>query len=472
MPSSPSVFISYRKDDSLVHANALCLSLELAFGEGTVFYDKNQLQGGDEWAKRLEAGIQQAQVVLVLVANVTQWLGVKTDEFGETTRRIDQPNDWVRRESELARAGGKKIIPVFVGEAKLPPAERLPEPLRFLPELQAHRIRSVETWNLDLLPVVQIITEMLKGKSSGKNHHGSAADPLDEAIEKLGIPEDNTIGCLHLVNCDRIGQAKIFRKNLNRRVGKADFQFYFIGGCPTEMPASFCKRLIYEIIHDRLDGRQDAISYPFQEDADRIRIENLPIGSDLETSRKKWKEYVARRFHFSNTERFETFIETGVPKLPYDFVTAVFEISEKQWEGDEGEIRQYFEWMLQTFRCPNAGVPTFLFFIVVRSPRLHLEASRSPRQQKILAELQSICEAHEEQATLLADFPSFEEQDFVEWVAELDVRNPNNALAVTHALASTFEPGSEEAFLFKNEQKFHAKDIEPVQRRIYDKAAK
>ncbi|MBC7777953.1 MAG: hypothetical protein H7246_21140 [Phycisphaerae bacterium] len=294
------------------------------------------------------------------------------------------------------------------------------------------------------------------------------------AIEQLGIDLDNEISSLHLVNCDRIGQAKTFRRVFNRWEGKSDFQFHFICGCPTEMPTSFGKRLIYEIIRDKLDDRHDAISYPFQEDDDRIKTENLPLGTDLAASQKRLKEYVARRFQFSDTQSFETFIETGVPKLPYDYVTSVFEISEKKWEKDEGEIREYFEWMIETFQCPNKEVPTFLFFVVIKSPKLHLDPEQlTHRQKAILAELGSLCEKYPDQATLLSDFPPIDQQDFDDWVAEIDdIRNPNLSRAVTRALAATFEAGSEEDILYRTQQKFHLKDIEPVQRRIYEIASK
>ena len=77
---------------------------------------------------------------------------------------------------------------------------------------------------------------------------------LLSAIEQLGIDPDNEISALHLVNCDRTGQAKTFRRLFNRWEGKCDFQFHFVCGCPTEMPASFSKRLIFEIICDKLDN--------------------------------------------------------------------------------------------------------------------------------------------------------------------------------------------------------------------------
>lgn len=310
--------------------------------------------------------------------------------------------------------------------------------------------------------------------TSQKWQPGGNFDLLEQAIRQLGISPDTEIYALHLVNCNREGQATVFRRFFNLWDGKSDFQFYFICGCPTEMPSSFSKRLIYEIIHDRLDDRQDGMSHPFQEDADRIRVENLPIASDLPSSKKRLKEYVAKRFNFSDTQSFETFIETGVPKLPYDYVSAVFEISEKKWEKDEGEIRQYFEWMIETFRCPNKGVPTFLFFIVVKGQGLwESPEGKTPRQKAILAELKSISQKYPQQAAVLSEFLPADQQDFDDWVAGIDgIRNPNHSRAVTRALAATFESDSEEAQLYRTQQKFHMKDIEPVQRRIYDIAAK
>ena len=468
--SNPSIFISYRIADALSHANALSLSLERAFGEGSVFFDKTGIQGGDEWRKKLEGGVQQAKVVLVLVANVTEWLGVKMDKFGTVTRRIDDPDDWVRQESERALAAGKVIIPVLIDDAELPPADRLPESLRGLPERQHRQIR-VARWNDDLLPLAADIQRFLKDGQTPPPKH----DLLEDAIRGLGIdPDHNDISALHLVNCDRTGPATTFRRIFNRWLGKSDFQFHFICGCPTEMPASFGKRLIYEIIRDKLDDRHDAISYPLQEDADRIKIENLPLGADPDTSRNRLKKYVAGRFGFSDTQSFEAFIETGVPKLPYDYVTAVFEISDKKWDADEGEIRQYLEWMIETFRCPHKDVPTFLFFIAVKSQRLYESPERhNARQKTILAELDGICKKYPQQAEVLKDFPPIDQQDFDDWVADLDgIRNPNNSRAVTRALAAGFEPGSEEDQMYRKDQKFHIKDIEPVQRRIFDIASK
>jgi hypothetical protein len=130
--------------------------------------------------------------------------------------------------------------------------------------------------------------------------------------------------------------------------------------------------------------------------------------------------------------------------------------------------------MIETFRCPNKGVPTFLFFIVITSQNLQTNPKKQTgRQKTILAELRSLCEKYPDQVTVLDDFPPIKQLDFDNWVARIDAsHNPNKSLAVTRALASTFEPGSEEDILYNKHQKFHLKDIEPVQRLIYEIASK
>ncbi|MFZ4478106.1 MAG: hypothetical protein ACOYPR_23130 [Saprospiraceae bacterium] len=302
---------------------------------------------------------------------------------------------------------------------------------------------------------------------------GGNRSQLDLAIAALHIRPDNAISALHLHNCDRSKQSKSFRRAFNGRKGKAPFQFYFIAACPNEMPTSFSKRMIYEIVRDHLDERHDAISFPLQDDnEDRIRIEPLPLGSDLDSSIKQLKKYVAQRFRFNNTQTFDTFIETAVPKLHYRYISTVFDISDSKWDGDEGEISDYFNWMINTFHCPSTEVPTFIFFIVVKSRGLQGdEKLHTPRQKTIIAELKKLWQTYPERATLLADFPALDEQDFEEWVSDTHgLENPNLARAITRALAAGFEFGSPEDKLYRADQKFHMKDIEPLQAKIFKSA--
>jgi len=297
-------------------------------------------------------------------------------------------------------------------------------------------------------------------------HPGGNLSALQRAVERLDIDPDAEIGAMHLVNCDREAGVKKFRKVFNKKRNACQaFQFYFIAACRSEMPDSFSKRLIYQIIEEELGGEAGAINYPFREESgNHIKIEKIPLGSDLESSRKKFKQYVARRFQFADTQSFEAFIETGVPKLPYQYVTAVFDLSEKEWEGDEGEIRDYLQWMIDTFRCPHPDVPTFLFFFVVYARNLYDEAKRTPRQQEILTELESLCQQND--TALFTELLPVEATDFEDWLNELDVRNPNQTHDLVKALAQSLEPSERQMFEANNT--LHMKDIEPVQKMIYN----
>lgn len=314
----------------------------------------------------------------------------------------------------------------------------------------------------------QIMAAMLDTYSNWQP--GGELTPLHHAVGQLGIDNDSAVDVAYLVNCDRIKPAKTFRRIFGARKNEEHFQFYFLCGCPNEMPGSFAKRLIYSIIKDHLEGRECSINFPFQEGADRIRIEELPLGDDLEASKKRFKAYVAKRFKFSDTQTFESFIETGVPKLEEDYVTAIFEISDKKWDGDEGEIRDYFDWMMRTFNHTHAAVPTFLFFIVVRSQGLWNEAQRNGNQSAILREIETLCAAHPAFATVISDFPPVDAQDLSDWLAELGVRNPNHAGNIINALAQTLKPHERQMFDARNW--LHMKDVEIVQKMIYDKATR
>lgn len=299
---------------------------------------------------------------------------------------------------------------------------------------------------------------------------GGDQSVLQKAVKSLDIDPDAEIGAMHLVNCDREAGVKKFRKVFNRkRDAKHAFQFYFIAACRNEMPDSFSKRLIYQIMEEELAGEAGAINYPFREEnGNHIKIEKIPLGSDLESSRKKFKSYVARRFRFADTQNFEAFIETGVPKLPYKYVTAVFDLSEKEWEGDEGDIRNYLQWMIDTFKCPHPDVPTFLFFFVIYARNLYDESKRTTRQREILTELESLCTDNE--TTLFTELYPVESTDFEDWLNDLDIRNPNQTRDVVRALVHSLEPVERQRF--EANGTLHMKDIEPVQKMIYDIAIK
>jgi len=114
----PDIFISYRHKD-ITFADRLYAALVRRQGSETIFIDRKRLCPGDVFPAELERAVTSARVVVVLIG--PNWIGQR-DNDGPL--RIDDPEDWVRREIELALTHDKRIVPVLCEVGKFP--ERLP----------------------------------------------------------------------------------------------------------------------------------------------------------------------------------------------------------------------------------------------------------------------------------------------------------------------------------------------------------
>jgi tetratricopeptide (TPR) repeat protein len=71
-------------------------------------------------------------------------------------RRLDDPDDWVRREIVTSLGLGRVVVtPVLVGGAPLPAADELPEDLRALPARQAVEVRPGERFDDDVEALIR-----------------------------------------------------------------------------------------------------------------------------------------------------------------------------------------------------------------------------------------------------------------------------------------------------------------------------
>lgn len=133
------LFVSYRREDSAGHAGRLADALERAFGADSVFHDVDDIAPGAEFARVIEAGLTDVVAVLVVIG--PGWL----QAAGKGGRRLDEADDFVRREIELALAADKPLLPVLVGAAAMPAATDLPPSIRALAQRQAIALRDT-TW--------------------------------------------------------------------------------------------------------------------------------------------------------------------------------------------------------------------------------------------------------------------------------------------------------------------------------------
>ncbi len=138
-PRAPRAFINYRAKDTLHVADALYRELKREIGEDSVFLDHRNLEPGEPYPANLETEVRSSAVVLSLIGPI--WLTVQ-GEHG--VRRLDEPDDWVRRELELALELGIPIMPVLIdGTPPLSKAAfRTIPKLEPLAEIQGLRLES------------------------------------------------------------------------------------------------------------------------------------------------------------------------------------------------------------------------------------------------------------------------------------------------------------------------------------------
>lgn len=142
------VFISYRRDDSAEAAQAVYTQLSYHFSVGKLYMDSNSIQLGSRWPDRLRTALDNSDAMLCLIGE--DWLRV-ADIYGR--RRLDDEEDWVRREIEVALARQIPIYPVLLGNADMPPPEALPASLAELPNRQFTSL-SHANWMSDLRALV------------------------------------------------------------------------------------------------------------------------------------------------------------------------------------------------------------------------------------------------------------------------------------------------------------------------------
>ncbi len=141
----PSIFISYRREDTGGEANHLSEALSSRFGSSKVFIDIAAIDPGVDFERRIQQALDSCQLALVLIG--PSWLTLKTDA-GE--RRIDAPGDVVRKEVEAAlERPDVTVIPVLVEGAEMPAAAQLPPSIAGLAKFNAFDLTN-KRWQYDL----------------------------------------------------------------------------------------------------------------------------------------------------------------------------------------------------------------------------------------------------------------------------------------------------------------------------------
>jgi hypothetical protein len=150
------IFLSYRRDDSFDATHRLYDHLAPEFGENSLVMDIDSIPPGEDFRQFISESVQRASAVLVVIGD--HWLTVSNSSGG---RRIDNEDDFVRVEIETAEQFNKTIIPVLVGRAEMPPADLLPDSLRFLSFRNAAEVRSGKGYSEGVKRLVSRLNDVM-----------------------------------------------------------------------------------------------------------------------------------------------------------------------------------------------------------------------------------------------------------------------------------------------------------------------
>jgi len=146
-----SIFINYRRGEDQAAAGRLYDQLEATFTRERIFIDVDNIAPGRDFTEELATRVEQCDVFLAVIGR--RWADV-VDVDG--SRRLDNPNDWVRVEIESAQRLGKHIIPVLVDGAEMPRPEKLPDALQRFARRNAARLTH-ERFRADVQALVVAI---------------------------------------------------------------------------------------------------------------------------------------------------------------------------------------------------------------------------------------------------------------------------------------------------------------------------
>jgi hypothetical protein len=151
------IFISYRREETSYPAGWLFDRLTEHFGADQVFKDVNSIDLGDDFVHEITRAVRSCAALLALIGE--RWATI-TDEFER--RRLDNPEDFVRLELEVALTRNIRVIPVLVDNAQMPRSDQLPSTVAKLARLQALNL-SPTSFTSDTARLIKVLDRTLAG---------------------------------------------------------------------------------------------------------------------------------------------------------------------------------------------------------------------------------------------------------------------------------------------------------------------
>ena len=157
------------------------------FAEDDIFLAEFSLRPGEAWDWTIQQAVFHAHVMVVLIGR--HWLSQRDGK-----RRIDSPDDIVRREIVGALDCGIHIVPLLLPEAGIPGADEFgsDDDLSVLPLLQFHRLGGARHWKNDVKEIVAILRQYLRqAKDARRDERTDSTHAAPQ--KKAGDPADRSL---------------------------------------------------------------------------------------------------------------------------------------------------------------------------------------------------------------------------------------------------------------------------------------
>ncbi|MDJ0703482.1 MAG: toll/interleukin-1 receptor domain-containing protein [Leptolyngbyaceae cyanobacterium MO_188.B28] len=184
MPTPGSIFISYRRSDSIEATGRIYDYLEGHFGREHVFKDVDSIPLGVNFREYLDQEVGRCKVLVAVIGPT--WLTVVG---ADGKRRLESPEDFVRIEIESALRRKIPVIPLFVNNAAMPNKAELPGELKALPDWQSMVIRHDPDFRRDVKKLIQGIESIMGQSQSPQARPVSPAKGIESIMGQSQSPQ-------------------------------------------------------------------------------------------------------------------------------------------------------------------------------------------------------------------------------------------------------------------------------------------
>jgi serine/threonine protein kinase len=176
----PSLFISYRRNDSPDTVKLIHERLRRRLPRWDLFYDQESIPLGEQFPERLREEVTSAAVVLVIIG--PKWLEILRE-------RRSAAVDHVRTEVRLALETTKSVVPILVGHAAMPTEADFADfpDLQLLLQRNGRSVRPDPDFDADLEPIIAQLRQLDSDEAIGATLAGKYTLIAEIAHGGMGV---------------------------------------------------------------------------------------------------------------------------------------------------------------------------------------------------------------------------------------------------------------------------------------------